>query len=100
MISITYISSSDSLVLMAEGHAGLAPHGKDIVCSAVSSLLFALAEYVDTNDRESVARVDEGEAHIQASTDMSQAFDLVYTGLCGIERSYPDNVSVKKLDSR
>ena len=99
MISATYIVSSDSLLITAEGHAGLAPHGEDIVCSAVSALLFALAEYVDLNDMSSVARVDEGEAHIQASVDFAQAFDLVYTGLCGIERIYPDNVRVKKLDS-
>ena len=51
MIRITYREAKENVLkLRAEGHAGYAPKGQDIVCAAVSTLMQALAFSV--NDRE------------------------------------------------
>ena len=48
MINIIYNEAGQDMVLRAEGHAGDAPKGQDIVCAAVSTLMQSLAYSVDS----------------------------------------------------
>ena len=51
MIKIIYVADPEGgkLTMRAEGHAGYAPAGQDIVCAAVSSVLYTLAGLLDAN---------------------------------------------------
>lgn len=89
----------DSYEVSVHGHAGYAGIGQDIICSAVSSLCYALGEalwkYAEMGKIEDF------------SCDYSDGFDLRFRGeheaslgalemfRCGIEmicEDYPDNV--------
>ena len=52
MIRITYkeFPKEGAMRLRAEGHAGYAPKGQDIVCAAVSTLMQALAFSADCSE--------------------------------------------------
>lgn len=89
MIQVTYNEVEDAMILRAEGHAGYAEKGKDIVCAAVSVLMQTLACSVGTcmcNDgkRFSVA--------CKKSNDNIAKFELVTDGLALLQREYPENV--------
>ena len=73
MIKIIYVTDPEGgkLTMRAEGHAGYAPAGQDIVCAAVS---------VETGD----------------SVLMRDKFELVADGLTLLAEQYPENVSFKE----
>ena len=48
MIEIRVYPKGDGMVLSAEGHAGMAPRGRDIVCAGVSALLYGFAAYLES----------------------------------------------------
>lgn len=93
MIQVTYNEVGDEMILRAEGHAGYAEKGKDIVCAAVSVLMQTLAYSVDDcwmgfgNDDKNVMTV---QAH-QSSDNMAK-FELVTDGLILLAKQYPENV--------
>ena len=76
------------------GHAGYAEKGKDVVCAAVSALVYALIATLEEtgNMRESVVR--PGYATV-ASKDADRAFDVVRGGLSQIAARYPACVAVE-----
>ncbi|MBP1587598.1 MAG: ribosomal-processing cysteine protease Prp [Clostridia bacterium] len=49
MIEVTFIKAPDGLVehVEAKGHAGFAKAGRDIVCSAVTAVLFTAVGYAE-----------------------------------------------------
>ena len=47
MIDVSLCQRGERLCLTVMGHAGYAPHGRDIVCAGVSSLCMALAKYTN-----------------------------------------------------
>ena len=47
MIRIQRVFHRDGLTLTAEGHAGYAPSGQDIVCAGVSALLYGYVAYLE-----------------------------------------------------
>ena len=52
--------------LTAQGHAGYAPAGQDIVCAAVSSVLYTLAGLLDANGELEAFAQGEGSTRIAA----------------------------------
>lgn len=76
------------------GHAGYAEKGKDVVCAAVSALVYALIATLEEtgNMRESVVR--SGYATV-ASRESDHAFDVVRGGLAQIAARYPACVKVE-----
>ena len=77
-----------------QGHAGYAPKGQDVVCAAVSALVYALiATLKETeNIRETVIR--PGYATV-AAKERDRAFDVVRGGLAQIAARYPNCVSLE-----
>lgn len=89
MIQVTYNEVGDEMILRAEGHAGYAEKGKDIVCAAVSVLMQTLACSVGT------CMCNEGKRFsvvCKKSNDNIAKFELVTDGLALLQREYPENV--------
>ena len=110
MIQITYNEVGDVMILRAEGHAGYAEKGKDIVCAAVSTLMQTLAYSVDVGDGGAVATVNQQSGGnvltVQAlqHSDNSAKFELVMDGLYLLAEQYPAyvrfiNLHAEKADN-
>ncbi len=95
---ITVTRSSDSVSF--KGHAGYAPHGQDIVCSAVSALVQTLIQSVEDLCTDEISyHLQPGSVEIKhdALTHNAQVlFDAFMIGVYMIADSYPKNVVVEK----
>ena len=103
MIKIIYVEDPEGgkLTMRAEGHAGYAPAGQDIVCAAVSCLMQTLA-YSAAEDEHTSSCIYQGEEgpvlNVEAgdSVLMRDKFELVADGLDLLAEQYPENVNFKK----
>lgn len=103
MIKIIYETDPEGgkLTMRAEGHAGYAPAGQDIVCAAVSCLMQTLA-YSAAKDEHTSSRIYQGKegpvVNVEAgdSVLMRDKFELVADGLTLLAEQYPENVSFKE----
>ena len=99
MIEIRMYPMGDGLVLSAEGHAGMAPRGHDVVCAGVSALLFGYAAYLESlgpcgEGRSPHLECEEGDGRLRLVTRGLGGADLrgwsvVAAGLRLIEEAYP-----------
>ena len=98
MINIIYNEAGQDMVLRAEGHAGYAPKGQDIVCAAVSTLMQSLAYSVDSG---TVTCDTSGDnilcVQASRSLDTLAKFELVMDGLHLLAQQYPENVRLMNL---
>jgi uncharacterized protein YsxB (DUF464 family) len=95
MITITHESGCIKLI----GHAGYAPHGQDVVCAAVSTLLqaFCLSIYKLTQD-EVKTDLKPGNAVIEygnLSESGKLLVDSFFVGAKMIADEFPDYVRVE-----
>lgn len=103
MIKIIYVADPEGgkLTMRAEGHAGYAPAGPDIVCAAVSGLMQTLA-YSAAEDKRTSSCIYQGKegpvVNVEAgdSVLMRDKFELVADGLTLLAEQYPENVSFKE----
>ena len=103
MIKVIYEADPEGgkLTMRAEGHAGYAPAGQDIVCAAVSCLMQTLA-YSAAEDEHTSSCIYQGEEgpvlNVEAgdSVLMRDKFELVADGLDLLAEQYPENVNFKK----
>lgn len=103
MIKIIYEADPEGgkLTMRAEGHAGYAPAGQDIVCAAVSCLMQTLA-YSAAEDEHTSSCIYQGKegpvVNVEAgdSVLMRDKFELVADGLTLLAERYPENVSFKE----
>ena len=103
MIKIIYEADPEGgkLTMRAEGHAGYAPAGQDIVCAAVSCLMQTLA-YSAAEDEKTSSCIYQGKEgpvlNVEAgdSVLMRDKFELVADGLDLLAEQYPENVNFKK----
>lgn len=96
----------DRLRMEANGHAGFAPIGQDIVCAGISALSFAAAEYLGQMreqgklEREPVLMLEPGEIRLEcqprdcAAGEAEQVFRMLEIGCRLVAESYPQNVTV------
>lgn len=103
MIQVTYNEVGDEMILRAEGHAGYAEKGKDIVCAAVSVLMQTLACSVDAGNTGYTFELSDGPTgnRLTVQAPMSvlnrDKFDFVMEGLSRLAENHPENVQFKKL---
>lgn len=103
MIKIIYVADPEGgkLTMRAEGHAGYATAGQDIVCAAVSCLMQTLA-YSAAEDEHTSSCIYQGKegpvVNVEAgdSVLMRDKFELVADGLDLLAEQYPENVNFKK----
>ena len=96
---------TDRFIISIEGHAGAAPRGADIVCSAASMLALTLASAVKRLDGEGeISRfsssISKGSVQLdftvkrRALEKVSAIVDTITEGYMMLEENYPEYVSV------
>ena len=80
--------------LTVEGHAGYAPKGQDIVCAAVSALVYALIGTLEETENAAEVILRPGYAAVEAK-EKTAAFDLVRCGIEQLADRYPEFVQAK-----
>lgn len=111
MIKIIYMADPEGgkLTMRAEGHAGYAPAGQDIVCAAVSVLAQTLANKVEAAARSGrllTSCVQHGETFVVQALPkpgpnalmVASWFDFVEEGLRALAEEHPDNVELVVTD--
>lgn len=101
MTRITY--DPKRMTIKAEGHAGYAEYGKDIVCAGVSALMQSLhPSLLERGIRHTMHMVMEpNHIEVKAEPECEQqypclvVFETVLAGLKEIARAYPNYVSIK-----
>ena len=103
MIKIIYVADPEGgkLTMRAEGHAGYAPAGQDIVCAAVSCLMQTLAYSAAEDEKTSSCIYQDKDGPVVSveagdSVLMRDKFELVADGLTLLAEQYPENVSFKE----
>ena len=76
------------------GHAGFAPTGQDIVCAAVSALVYALIGTLEQHDNVAALECRKGHVSVTAKRP-DPAFDVIRCGLTQIEGEYSGYIQVK-----
>ena len=90
MIEVTFTHQR----VTVHGHAGYAPRGEDIVCAAVSALVYALIGALEETGQIRELVVRPGFVTVAAKRD-DKAFRVVRCGVSQIAARYPQCVSVK-----
>ena len=80
--------------LVVQGHAGYGPAGQDIVCAAVSALVYALAGVLQEKGQLARGDIREGYADIAGTGDCAREFALVRCGLEMLAGQYPESVEI------
>lgn len=96
MIKVTEHNESINI----EGHAGYAPHGKDIVCAAVSALCQTLIQSIDDLTEDSLEySMQSGMVEIKHKILSEKAQLLIESFFVGIEMiadNYPEHVQLSR----
>ena len=94
MIEVNVQKDSISVI----GHAGYAPPGQDIVCSAVTTHVQALAASIDNLTDDTPDYTIAPGVFILKIKDLSEKsrtlVDSFFIGICGIADAYPDYVRI------
>ena len=94
MVAITRSSSGITM----DGHAGYAPHGQDIVCAGISTLVQTLIQsFEDLCTDEISYHLQPGRVEIKHGDLSAKAQVLVnsfFIGCYMIAEKYPDHVTV------
>ena len=77
------------------GHAGYAPKGQDVVCAAVSALVYALIGTLRQREQLRELVIRPGYVTVAADGDCGDAFALVRCGLGQLAGAYPAHVAVE-----
>lgn len=80
--------------ITVSGHAGHAPVGQDIVCAAVSALMYALAGYLEETGQAARSDIRRGYADIEGAEGCGAAFALVRCGMEQLAAAYPGCVEM------
>ena len=103
----TVYFDKENLIFTAKGHANFSKNGEpDIVCSAVSTLCFTLAQNLINTDSfmycaPPVISLESGDVKIvyyakkKYYNEINKIFEFAFSGFLMLEQKYPDNVRIK-----
>ena len=97
---ITITADEKTLDIQAIGHAGYAEKGKDIVCSAVSILLYTYASELLRLGILPQIRDEENSYDIRPEADLETAkpaFETILSGLRLLSEVYKKNVRLEEM---
>lgn len=106
MVKVEYIHADTGFLLRVQGHAGAAPKGADLVCSAVSILIYTAAQcalelYTDEKLQQwPLLELESGSSQVAADArqgkteTVQRVFDTVMTGFYLLANQYPQFVTV------
>lgn len=87
--------------LTVEGHAGYAEPGKDLVCAAVSILVYTLDQNLeDMGLGDPKNLLEEGKARIackEQSEETTRIYNTIWSGLRILEENYPEYVKCSEV---
>ena len=84
----------DGAQVTVSGHAGYAPAGRDIVCAAVSALVYALAGYLEETGQAERVDIRRGFADIRGTAAGAAGLALVRCGVEQLAQAYPGCVEI------
>ena len=101
MVKVTYHRRAHRLT--ANGHAGSAEKGHDLVCTGVSCLVLTLASNVaelsaSEHARHPIMRLREGDAWVSCipspgkNSLVTMVFDVICTGFELLQTLHPENI--------
>lgn len=101
MISISV--DVEGMRLTAEGHAGYAPHGQDIICAGVSALVCTLAHNISLHlhPDEYTVQMQDGSAYIEAhppdaATELCRGFFMtIANGLIALADQHSQYIQIE-----
>lgn len=108
MTSISYLTYHDTYIFECSGHTGYADAGKDILCSAVSTLCYTLDAYLqNARERGDIARYisDFSDGNVRIEFECAdicrereeailEAADAILGGFRLLWESFPDHISI------
>lgn len=99
----------EDTALTLQGHAGSAPYGQDLVCAAVSALVYALAQRITDLEKQGALEqppeicLASGNARISAVAKekdrekVHEDFRLIYSGLKLLQAHYPEGIQMQDV---
>lgn len=105
MITITFFKRGDYLIgFDSTGHAGYADYGEDIVCAAVSGILYAVANTL--SDMDVNAYIEESDNRLRVKiVDLSHqdpavqsVLKVAWLGADGIKQEYGKFLNIKSKE--
>lgn len=111
MVEVIFCESEDrdTYIMTAVGHADYAELGSDIVCSAISTLIYTLAQNVKDMERlewlkkRAVLKLDDGDTKITCKprVERRNAAKLIFTciqrGMELLAANYPEYVGITRM---
>lgn len=98
MITISF----DGVTMTAEGHAGYAPHGQDIVCAGVSALWYTMIAALRKEEAKEEGKLTVTDSSIrfeklQGKGDAAQCImETTYLGMRLLQTEYEGFLCVKR----
>lgn len=97
MTEVTYYEDRNEISIKIKGHAGYAPIGSDIVCSAISTLGQTLLAYLNVDSEKFDYSMREGLIWAYAKGDhVRTALHVIMAGYKLIEDNYPDHLVINR----
>ena len=103
MINITF--KPETLEMEIEGHSGHGEKGKDIVCSAISSLFYTLGEAIYQSKamlvEEPIFKDEEGKGYLcckpkeEYAGNIARSYWTILVGMEMVADNYPKHVTLK-----
>lgn len=95
MIHISIHQTDEDCEITIDGHAQYAEPGKDIVCSAISTLFDTLMSALQLSSSEVYEYENPSKVRIKRVDEWAgSSIDIFRIGVRGVEAQYPDYVSV------
>lgn len=92
MIRVVYTKNR----LTLRGHAGYAPRGQDIVCAAVSALIYALVAALEEKGAVQEVQIRPGQVSVASTEGCEAEFRMIRCGLAQLAARYPQCVHIEE----
>ncbi len=92
MIRVIYTKNRMTL----RGHAGYAPRGQDIVCAAVSALVYALVAALEEKGAVREVHMQPGQVSVAGAEGCEAEFRMIHCGLAQLAARYPQYVHLEE----
>ncbi len=100
MIKVKVVNNPSFKELEVKGHANSAPHGEDLVCSAVSAVVIGGLNNL-ANPKDFQIEIKEGYVSIKALKEIithdEVVLETIITSLKCIEEDYPSYMKITKI---
>lgn len=97
MTRITIDRDKNKYMIEASGHSGYAEAGKDIVCAAVSTLMFSFLNFMDQKDIDYKIEYSDGYMKIEVENykKIKDVIFFIESGFSLLQENYFENISLK-----